>query len=112
MLKRSAARTQPAPGDPYVRLARQLKCLAHPGRLRLAAELLRGDSCGTEMQGRVDLSQPQVSQSLKLLREAGLVTSRREKRRVCYSLTEGTVARALRIILKGVKPNGRHHRSQ
>lgn len=111
MLKRAAAR-KPVPGDPYGRLARQLKCLAHPGRLRLAAELLQRDCCGTEMRGRVDLSQPQVSQSLKLLREAGLVTSRREKRRVCYSLVEGDVPRALRILLKGVKPNVRHHRSQ
>lgn len=94
--------------DPILRLSRQLKSLAHPGRLRLLAELLEHDHCVGEMQARVGLSQPQVSQSLKLLKEAGLVTCRREKRRVCYSLTPGPVVRALRILLQGVSSHVQH----
>ena len=106
---RSQARPRTIPPEGYARLARQMKCLAHPGRLRLLAELMRTDRCVGEMQRCAGLSQPQVSQSLKLLREAGLVSSRREKRRVCYTLSDRTVRRALRILLKGVKEHGRRH---
>ena len=106
---RSHPQRKTIPPDPYARLARQMKCLAHPGRLRLLAELMRRDCCVGEMQKCVALSQPQVSQSLKLLKEAGLVSSRREKRRVCYTLSDRTVLKALRILLKGVQEHGRHH---
>jgi len=88
--------------DPYVRIARRLKCLAHPGRLRLMAELMRHECCVGEMQKRVSLSQPHVSQSLKLLKEAGLVAGRRERRRVCYAIVDPAILRALTILLKGV----------
>jgi DNA-binding transcriptional ArsR family regulator len=88
--------------DPYLRLARRLKSLAHPGRLRLLAELMRGDCCVSEMQKCARLSQPQVSQSLRLLRDAGIVAGRREKRRVCYRIVDPAVLKALKILLKGV----------
>ncbi len=105
---RSSTRIATASRDRYARLARQLKSLAHPGRLRLLAELLRRDRCVSDIQKRVALSQPQVSQSLKLFKEAGLVTCRREKRRVCYSLAPGPLVRALRILLKGDHSHGRN----
>jgi len=95
--KRSAATVQ----ESYVRLARTLKCLAHPGRLRLLAELMRRDCCVSEMQKCVSLSQPHVSQSLRLLKEAGLVVGRRDKKRVCYTIVDQAVLRALAILLQG-----------
>jgi len=88
--------------DAYAEMARKLKCLAHPGRLRLLAELMRHDCCVGEIQKCVALSQPHVSQSLKLLKDAGIVASRRDQRRVCYSLVDRRVLKALKILLQGV----------
>lgn len=106
---RTDSRPKPAAADPYLRLARQMKGLAHPGRLRLLAALMRRDCCVGEMQKCVALSQPQVSQSLKLLKDAGLVSSRREKRRVCYTISDRTVLKALKLLFKGVKEHGRYY---
>ena len=87
--------------DAYARIARKLKCLAHPGRLRLLAELADRDCCVGEMQKCVSLSQPHVSQSLKLLKDAGIVDGRRVQRRVCYSIVDQAVLKALKILLQG-----------
>lgn len=65
----------PAPED----LTDRLKALAHPVRLRMV-ELIRerGEVCACEFEGHFDLTQPTLSHHLKALREAGLVTSRRD----------------------------------
>ena len=65
----------PAPED----LTGRLKALAHPVRLRMV-ELIRerGEVCACEFEGHFDLTQPTLSHHLKALREAGLVTSRRD----------------------------------
>lgn len=65
----------PEPGD----LTDRLKALAHPVRLRMV-ELIRerGEVCACEFEGHFDLTQPTLSHHLKALREAGLLTSRRD----------------------------------
>ncbi len=60
-------------------LTRRLKALAHPVRLRMVEMIReRGEVCACEFEGHFDLTQPTLSHHLKALREAGLVTSRRE----------------------------------
>jgi ArsR family transcriptional regulator len=64
-------------------LARRLKALADPGRLRLlslVAAAGEDGACGCDLTEPVGLSQPTVSHHLKVLAEAGLVT--REQRGV------------------------------
>jgi len=64
-------------------LARRLKALADPARLRLLSLILAcGDDggCVCDLTEPVGLSQPTVSHHLKVLAEAGLVT--REQRGV------------------------------
>jgi ArsR family transcriptional regulator len=62
------------------RLSRDLDILAHPVRLQLLATLLRheGRVCVCDLEAGVPVKQPTVSHHLKLLREAGLVTSERD----------------------------------
>jgi ArsR family transcriptional regulator len=59
------------------RLTRDLEALAHPVRLQLLDVLLRheGRVCVCDLQAAVPVKQPTVSHHLRLLREAGLVTS-------------------------------------
>ena len=64
-----------------------LRALAHPVRLgivrRLAAE---AGVCACAFTDEFAVSQPTISAHLKVLREAGVVTTRREGTSICYPL--------------------------
>lgn len=55
-----------------------LKALADPNRLRIFAELMRGDTCNNELKDNLDLPSNLLSHHLRVLSEAGLVNSRRD----------------------------------
>lgn len=61
------------------RVVEVLKALADPTRLELVRLLARqpGPTCVCDLVDRFDLSQPTISHHLKILRDAGLVTSTR-----------------------------------
>jgi ArsR family transcriptional regulator, arsenate/arsenite/antimonite-responsive transcriptional repressor len=71
-----------------------LRALAHPVRwgimMRLAAE---PGICACDFTEFFDVSQPTVSAHLKVLREAGLVSSKRNGNTICYSIAPGRLAR-------------------
>ncbi len=71
-----------------------LRALAHPVRWgilrRLAAE---PGICACDFTEFFDVSQPTISAHLKVLREAGLVTTRRNGTTICYSIASGPLAR-------------------
>jgi DNA-binding transcriptional ArsR family regulator len=64
----------------------RLEALAHPVRLRLLRTLARGPHTTGELAGAWDLSPPEVSRHLAVLRRAGLLTSRRQGRYVRYTV--------------------------
>jgi DNA-binding transcriptional ArsR family regulator len=55
-------------------------------RLAIVTELAKGERAVSQLVDVVDLSQPGVSQHLKVLREAGLVRMRPQGQRRLYSL--------------------------
>ncbi len=55
-----------------------LKALADPNRLRIFAQLMRGNSCNGELQEKLGLSANLLSHHLRVLTKAGLVHSRRD----------------------------------
>lgn len=68
-------------------LAGVLKALADPVRLRLlslVASHAGGEACVCDLTGEFDVSQPTISHHLKVLREAGLLTSERRASWVYY----------------------------
>ena len=72
-------------------LAAGLACLSDPIRLRLFDLVRRAGPngiCSCDLTEPLDRSQPTVSHHLKVLREAGLVTSRRDGVWVWYSAVE------------------------
>lgn len=75
--------------------AQYLKILAHPTRLRIIHLLSEGEHCVSNLENMLDLKQANVSQHLALLSSAGIVTSRREGMRTCYTLAD---PRALEIV--------------
>ena len=64
-----------------------LKALADPVRLRLLSEVAAhpgGEACVCEIASIFNLTQPTISHHLKVLRQAGLVTSERRATWVYY----------------------------
>ena len=75
-----------------------LKTLAHPARLMLACTLAEGEFSVGELEQRLDIHQPTLSQQLGVLREAGLVETRREAKQIFYRLTEEKAAMLIQTL--------------
>lgn len=66
-----------------------LKALAHPDRLVLLCQLSKGESCVSDLEQKLGLHQPSLSQQLNVLRQEGVVATRKEGKHVFYRLTSG-----------------------
>jgi DNA-binding transcriptional ArsR family regulator len=71
--------------------ADMLRALAHPTRLAVLCRLLDGDAAVSEFEEQLGLRQPNLSQQLAYLRDAGLVATRRISKSVIYHLTDERV---------------------
>lgn len=81
-----------------------LRALAHPMRLQILCRLLEGELSVSGFESELGLKQPNLSQQLAHLRDAQLVTTRREAKSIFYSLADdrvGIVLEALRSIQTG-----------
>ncbi len=67
------------------------KALGDPARLKILKLLAKGPSSVGALVGRLGLSQPAVSHHLRVLREAKLVTSRKQGTTVYYALNRKRV---------------------
>jgi ArsR family transcriptional regulator len=67
-------------------LAKVMKALSDPTRLKIVKMLQHKSLCVCEMQAVLAQSQPNVSKHLKILQEAGLVESRKDGLWVNYAL--------------------------
>ena len=76
--------------------AELLKALASPVRLAIVDELGRGPRCVHELVDALDAPQPLVSQHLRLLRSARLITGERRGREIAYSLVDDHVGHIAR----------------
>ena len=68
------------------RAALVFKALAHTSRVRIVKELLEGEKCVLEIKDLVSISQPNISQHLNILKNAGLVDFRQEGRTSRFSV--------------------------
>ena len=73
-------------------VAALLKTLAHPARLMLVCSLVEGEYAVGALEAKLDLHQPHLSQHLTVLRDAGIVSTRREGKQIFYRLTEEKAA--------------------
>ena len=70
------------------RLSRLFAVLGDPTRLRMMAALAAAELCVADLAAAVALSESAVSHQLRLLKNLSLVRSRREGRRVFYTLDD------------------------
>lgn len=65
-----------------------LKTLANESRLMIMCVLAEGEVSVGQLNRRIDLSQSALSQHLAILRDQGLVSTRRESQTIHYSLAQ------------------------
>jgi ArsR family transcriptional regulator, lead/cadmium/zinc/bismuth-responsive transcriptional repressor len=84
----------------FSRAAGMLRAAGEPSRLRVLELLKGGELCVSEIAQLTDESLPAVSQRLKVLRQEGLATSRREGKHVLYSLADQHVIDLILTVLE------------
>jgi ArsR family transcriptional regulator len=66
--------------------AQIFKALSHPIRLHIVELLLSGEKCVNDIRDFFEVTQPNISQHLNILKFAGIVDSRQDKNLRCYYL--------------------------
>ncbi|MCZ0913816.1 metalloregulator ArsR/SmtB family transcription factor [Gordonia amicalis] len=69
-----------------------LRALASPTRVAIVLSLRERVQCVHELVGHLGLSQPLVSQHLRVLKDAGVVRGHRNGREITYELLDDHVA--------------------
>jgi ArsR family transcriptional regulator, zinc-responsive transcriptional repressor len=93
----------PAADQPLEAASELLKALASPVRLGIVHELASGGRYVHELVAALGVSQPLVSQHLRVLRASRIVTARRQAREIQYTLTDEHVAH---IVLDAIRHAG------
>ena len=75
-----------------------VKALANKQRLMILCLLVERERSVGELNGLLDLSQSALSQHLAVLREEGLVQTRREAQNVFYALMPGPAAQVMHTL--------------
>jgi len=86
-------------------MAAKFKALSDPVRLHLlslVASHAGGEACVCDITSGVPVSQPTVSHHLKVLRDAGLLTSRRRASWVYYAVVPETLTALSSLLRTGV----------
>ncbi len=82
----------------YDELAMRFKALAHPVRLQILDMLRGGELCVCHIETALDKRQAYISQQLMVLREAGLVDTRKDGLQVFYQLADSITVQLLDTI--------------
>jgi DNA-binding transcriptional ArsR family regulator len=89
--------------------AQLFRALSHPVRLRILEILARQEACVCHLTEILGQRQPYVSQQLATLREAGLVTDRRDGTLIYYRLADDQLASLLgvgRTVVQNLEGDG------
>ena len=81
-----------AGADGYEAAGELLRALASPLRIAIITQLSGGARCVHELVDALEVPQPLVSQHLRVLRGAGVVSGSRRGREIEYRLTDEHIA--------------------
>lgn len=79
-------------------VAELLRTLANRNRLMLVCTLVEGEYSVGQLEEMLGIRQPTLSQQLTVLREAGLVETRRDAKQIFYRLTAAKAARLVEAL--------------
>ena len=77
----------------YMKLAKAFKALSDQKRVKIVDMLSCGEMCGCVLLKCFEITQPTLAHDMKVLSEAGIVTSRREGKKTYYSLDRKVLER-------------------
>lgn len=77
-----------------------LRIIAHPVRLRILEELMKGVKCVSDFEDFLEISQPNVSQHLALLRRYRIIDYYIDGRLRCYFLRDPMIPDLIDVIRK------------
>lgn len=86
--------------DMYVRI---YKALAHPIRINIVRTLREGPLCVCTLNENIEFSQSNLSQHLKILKDAGILKSGKDGIRIIYSIKDDEVKTLLDVTEKMIK---------
>lgn len=75
-----------------------LKTLGNADRLLLLCQLTQGEFCVSELELILGIQQPTLSQQLSVLREEGMVSTRREGKQIYYTIASKEAAAVMRVL--------------
>ncbi len=68
-----------------------LRAISQPARVEILLALGTGEACVCHLEAAIGQRQAYISQQLMALREAGIVTSRRDGRNIYYQIKDPTI---------------------
>ena len=75
-----------------------LRTIANENRLLLMCQLSQGEKSVGELEQILGIRQPTLSQQLGILRNKGLVATRREGKQIIYSVSDGRAMQVLETL--------------
>lgn len=88
----------PAMQAAAARACGMLKVLGNPDRLLLLCQLTQGEFCVSELESLLRIGQPTLSQQLGVLREEGLVSTRREGKQIYYKIDSPEATAIMQVL--------------
>ncbi len=83
-----------------------LKLLANEDRLLLLCQLSQGEACVSDLELSLGIRQPTLSQQLGVLRNEGVVETRREGKNIYYRVADPSLLQILATLYRLYCPEG------
>jgi len=77
-----------------------LKVLANEDRLLLLCQLSQGEICVGDLEQALGIRQPTLSQQLGVLRNEGVVSTRREGKNIFYNVADARLLKVLELLYR------------
>ena len=77
-----------------------LKVLANQERMLLLCQLAQGEMCVSELEEQLAIRQPTLSQQLGVLRNEGVVHTRRDGKNIYYSVAQPALLEILAVLYR------------
>ncbi len=86
-----------------------LKALAHPTRLWLLEQLQQQEHCVCDLTDGVNADISTVSKHLSVLKQAGIISSRRDGKQIYYRLETPCLLKMLSCVETVIEKNAQNH---
>ena len=80
------------------RTCSMLKTLSNPDRLLLLCQIAQAECCVSDLEEALDIHQPTLSQQLGVLRNEGLVDTRRDGKRIYYTIASKEALAVMQVL--------------